>query len=138
MARNHVEIDSRALTKQLQRAMRRNPTVTTKTVRDIVLDLAGRSARRAPVDTGDLRNNCSATVNGSEVFKNQAACGTVNPSQRVEAEVGYSLPYALRQHEELNYNHPKGGEPKFLENPYLEKEQDYINILKSIPEEVLK
>lgn len=138
MARNHVEIDSRALTRQLQRAMRRNPTVTTKTVRDIVLDLAGRSARRAPVDTGDLRNNCSATVNGSEVFKNQAACGTVNPSQRVEAEVGYSLPYALRQHEELNYNHPKGGEPKFLENPYLENDERYIRKLKAIPEEVFE
>lgn len=135
---NHVEIDSRELDRQLQNAIRRNPRVTVQKVTAIALDLAGRSARLAPVDTGDLRNNCNAKVNGSTVFRNRTTCGNAAQALRAEAEVGYSLPYALRQHEELSYNHPKGGQAKYLEQPFLEKEQDYIDMLESIPEEVFE
>lgn len=108
MARNHVEINSTALTRQLQRAMRRNPTVTTKTVRDIALDLAGRSARRAPVESGDLRNNCVAKINNAVLYENQAPTGKEPlPSVKVSGTVGYSLPYALRQHEDMSLPHRK-------------------------------
>lgn len=48
------------------------------------------------------------------------------------------LPYALRQHEELGYKHPKGGQAKFLEQPFSENEQKYIDMLKSIPDEALR
>lgn len=133
-----VTIESKELTKQLKNAIKRNPKVTTERVTAIALDLAGRSARLAPVDTGDLRNNCNAKVNGDTVFRNLTSCGTAAQALKVEAEVGYSLPYALRQHEELAYNHPKGGQSKYLEQPFLEREQDYIRLLTSIPEEVLK
>ncbi|MGN0677619.1 MAG: hypothetical protein ACI4K5_07715, partial [Ruminococcus sp.] len=86
------------------------------------------------------------------------------------AEVGYSLPYALRQHEDLTLNHSKtngsirnstirfqtkngqvhtfqgsssinrvaGGQAKFLEKPFLDNEQKYIDALKSIPDKVIK
>ena len=60
------------------------------------------------------------------------------PSLKLSAEIGYSLPYALRQHEELGYNHPKGGQAKFLEQPFAENEQKYIDMLKSIPDEALR
>jgi hypothetical protein len=118
-------------------AERRNPKVTAQKVTAIALDLAGRSARQAPVDTGDLRSNCKAVINSSEVFADQKVTGSAAPAEKVEAVVGYSLPYALRQHEELDYNHPKGGKAKFLEEPFLEKEQDYIALLGSIPAEVI-
>ena len=126
-----------SLKKALAEAEKRNPEVTTQKVTAIALDLAGRSAQQAPVDTGDLRNNCTAALNNSEIFKEQRVTGSSGPAEKVEATVGYSLPYALRQHEELNYNHPKGGKAKFLEEPFLEKEQDYINLLESIPSEVI-
>lgn len=126
-----------SLKKALAEAEKRNPEVTTQKVTAIALDLAGRSAQQAPVDTGDLRNNCTAVINDSEVFKEQRVTGSSTPAEKVEATVGYSLPYALRQHEELDYNHPKGGKAKFLEEPFLEKEQDYINLLESIPSEVI-
>lgn len=126
-----------SLKKALAEAEKRNPEVTTQKVTAIALDLAGRSAQQAPVDTGDLRNNCTAVLNNSEIFKEQRVTGNSEPAEKVEATVGYSLPYALRQHEELNYNHPKGGKAKFLEEPFLEKEQDYINLLESIPSEVI-
>lgn len=119
-------------------AERRNPKVTAQKVTAIALDLAGRSARQAPVDTGDLRSNCKAVINSSEVFADQKVTGSAAPAEKVEAVVGYSLPYALRQHEELDYNHPKGGKAKFLEEPFLEKEQDYVRLLSSIPPEVMK
>src|SRR5690348_3482149 len=31
--------------------------------------------------------------------------------------VGYSAPYAMRIHEDLNMRHPNGGQAKFLEQP---------------------
>lgn len=125
------------LKKALAEAEKRNPKVTAQKVTAIALDLAGRSAQQAPVDTGDLRNNCTAVLNNSEIFKEQRVTGNSEPAEKVEATVGYSLPYALRQHEELDYNHPKGGKAKFLEEPFLEKEPDYIQLLSSIPSEVI-
>lgn len=136
--RNPIEIDSRELDRQLKKAIRRNPELAAKKVTAIALDLAGRSARLAPVDTGDLRNNCSAEINGSTVFTNKSKCGEAVPALKLSAEIGYSLPYALRQHEELGYKHPKGGQAKFLEQPFSENEQKYIDMLKSIPDEALR
>lgn len=81
---------------------------------EIGTDLAGRSAEEAPVDKGDLRGN--ATVD-------------VSQAQKMIVRVGYSLPYALRQHEELNYNHPRGGKAKFLEDPYRENTGRYIEYI---------
>ena len=48
--RNPIEIDSRELDRQLKKAIRRNPELAAKKVTAIALDLAGRSARLAPVD----------------------------------------------------------------------------------------
>ncbi len=170
MAKNNIRIDSRPLEKQLRNALKRNPKVTAKTVKNIALDLAGRSAQLAPIESGDLRNNCNADVNGITVFENQTAVGSVPPSLKAVAEVGYSLPYALRQHEDLTLNHSRtngsirnhiirfqtkngqvrqytgtssvnrvsGGEAKFLEKPFLDNEQKYIDMLKSIPDKVIK
>src|SRR4030042_876915 len=33
----------------------------------------------------------------------------------VVGEVGFNTPYALAQHERLDFNHPKGGKAKYLE-----------------------
>ncbi|MDE5946337.1 MAG: hypothetical protein K2G63_03375 [Oscillospiraceae bacterium] len=139
MARNNIKIDSKALEKQLQDSIKRNPKVTANKIKAIALDLAERSALLAPVKTGDLRNNCNADINGVTIFENQTAISVnILPTLKAVAEVGYSLPYALRQHEELTFNHPKGGQAKFLEKPFNDNEQKYIDILKSIPDEVIK
>ena len=136
--RQTVVIESRKLEQQLKKALKRNPEVTTKTVTNIAYDLAGRSAKRAPRDTGDLRSNCSAVVNGTLVFEKEKKTGdSPAPKSKIKAEVGYGLPYAVRQHEDMGLHH-KDGEPKFLENPFLENEQKYIDKLKAIPKKVLK
>ena len=71
-------------------------------------DLKGRSVEQAPVDTGDLRGNCAVS------------------HKPLEARVGYSLPYALVQHENLQFKHPQGGKAKYLEDPFNEQKDNYI------------
>ncbi len=103
-----VKLNSSKLERQLKTAMKRNPKQTAKAVTAIALDLAGRSAQRAPVESGDLRNNCTAVINDGVSFENQSPTGQMpKDSTKVHAEVGYSLPYALRQHEELSYRHDR-------------------------------
>lgn len=40
--------------------------------------------------------------------------------------VSYNTPYARRQHEELGYEHPLGGGPKYLENSFNQLKGDII------------
>jgi len=37
---------------------------------------------------------------------------------RESVYVSFSTPYARRQHEELDYRHPRGGKAKYLEDPF--------------------
>lgn len=37
--------------------------------------------------------------------------------QALRAAVGYDTPYAVRQHEELDYHHDSGRQAKYLESP---------------------
>jgi hypothetical protein len=73
----------------------------------IVLDLEGEAKRRAPKDTGDLRGSGYSEVVG------------------MEGTVGFTAPYALRQHEHVEFRHTDG-EAKFLETPFKEKQKMYI------------
>lgn len=75
-------------------------------------DLQRKSAERAPIDTGDLRANCSVSPLKTE-------------GSRLEVKVGYDLPYAIVQHERLDFRHPKGGEAKYLERPFEENKDLY-------------
>ncbi|MDO6355115.1 HK97 gp10 family phage protein [Caloramator sp. CAR-1] len=74
--------------------------------------LQGESANQAPIDTGDLRRNCNVSP-----LKIQR--------KNIQVTVGYNLPYARRQHEELHFRHPKGGKAKFLEDPFNENLDKY-------------
>lgn len=56
------------------------------------------AVQRTPVETGTLRNSAKVSTSGST------------------AAVSYNTPYAARQHEEVGWNHPSGGEAKYLEN----------------------
>jgi len=82
-----------------------------KELMDIIFDLQGESQRRAPIDTGALRGSAFAEMNV------------------LEGTVGFEEIYALYQHEGLDFNHPKGGEAKYLENPFKEKINKYIKAI---------
>lgn len=74
-------------------------------------ELAILSSAQTPVETDALRRDCRV----------QAASGG-----RVVA-VGYTLPYALMQHERLDFRHPRGGKAKFLEDPFNEHAPRFQN-----------
>lgn len=68
------------------------------------------SIQRTPKETGALRNDCTTSQEG------------------LEAAVSYSLPYSVKQHEELGYRHDHG-EAKFLENAVIAKRQEVGQII---------
>lgn len=136
--------------------MKRLPQKTVKAVYSIAVDLAGKSAKLAPIESGDLRNNCHADVNGTNVFKDEKRTkNVVVPTVEAYASIGYSEPYALRQHEDLTLRHDRkdgytiktgehagltvnkipGGEAKFLERPFNENAHQYLEKLEKIIDE---
>ena len=97
------------------------------------LDLAGKASTRAPVRTGDLRGSWFAVTNKKNLL--QALADSDPDSSRLslpsvgkyEIAVGFSEPYAERQHETLTFRHELGGEAKFLENPFKEMSKTYVD-----------
>jgi len=88
-------------------------------------DLLGRSMRDAPVAEGTLRGSGHATVyvDGKAVARSGFGGTAPTPgvaragmAGAVVGEVGFDQPYALIQHERLDYRHPKGGKAKYLED----------------------
>lgn len=82
----------------------------------------------APVLSGTLRRSGTVTIgklpDGAKVYE-VAKAGTEmkdafpEPIGREKAVyISFNTPYSRRQHEELGYNHPLGGGPKYLETPF--------------------
>lgn len=64
----------------------------------------GEAQRLAPVEEGTLR-----------------AAGDVSVTETLDGAdvtISFSTPYAAKQHEELGYAHPIGGQAKYLETPF--------------------
>lgn len=91
---------------------RLDSTPTQNAIREVCLDLHNKSANRAPIDTGALRASAYSEVKG------------------LRGEVGFGELYALVQHERLDFDHPKGGEAKYLENPLKENTARYMERIK--------
>ncbi len=119
---------------------------------NIVYDLLGEGMRRAPVDEGTLRGSGLAKVNDDQVaHTEQVSEGTAELIRDYQTgnislqrlmneligEVVFNTPYATYQHEELDLNHPKGGEAKYLEKPLKENAKDYIEGLAEAIENAL-
>ena len=47
----------------------------------------------------------------------------------IQAAVTFNRPYAVRQHEELGYRHPKGGKAKYLEDPMNSEATTMLKII---------
>ena len=101
----------KAFNKRLDNVKRYTP----KAMEDVVADLHRRSAEQAPLDTGDLRGSAAHEVD-------------TGPSRTV-GQVSFSAPYAMVQHEHTEYNHPKGGNAKYLESPLKQNTGKYVKYL---------
>jgi hypothetical protein len=83
------------------------------------LHLLGEAAMLAPVDTGDLR-------------------GSGNVAELPDgAAVRFQTRYAAVQHERLDFNHPRGGQAKYLEAPLIQNRDRYLrHILDAIRRDI--
>lgn len=88
--------------------------------------IAGRAAERAPVDSGDLRGSVRVrknTING-EIVPETAVAGLPN-----DLVVVFEEKYAATQHEHVEFDHPKGGEAKYLENTLVDEQDRLLQII---------
>jgi hypothetical protein len=82
----------------------------------------------APVDTGTLRRSGTVTVgavpDASQVYEAAESGSDMRNAfpekigKEKAAYISFNTPYARRQHEELDYEHPRGGKAKYLEDPF--------------------
>lgn len=101
---------------------------------DTSMYILGQGALNAPVETGTLRGSGYIDIDGKRygkydqpiITKEQAEQGVtpgpgqviVNgtvPEDATHAEIGFSELYAADQHEQIYYDHPRGGQAKYLE-----------------------
>jgi hypothetical protein len=101
-----------AVIRNLNKQLDRMGAATKEGLHDVALDLQGKSQRLAPVDTGDLRGSAYTEVE-------KEAGGYV-------AEIGFKQIYSIVQHENLEYEHPRGGQAKYLEQPAKENINRYV------------
>ncbi|WP_297130809.1 hypothetical protein [Terrisporobacter sp.] len=89
------------------------PKATASELADVALDLGSKCSDAAPILNGDLRGDLA------------------NPRKEgdLDWKVGSDLPYTARQHEHTEYSHPKGGGAKFLEKPFRENVNKYIDAI---------
>ena len=81
-----------------------------------------------PIETGTLRRSGTVTVgglpDGAQVYEAAEAGTEMKDAFSKEAGkekavyISYNTPYARRQHEELDWEHPLGGKAKYLEDPF--------------------
>lgn len=130
---------------------------------EIVEHLLGEAQRQVPVDEGNLRGSGTAAVfvdgrrvSGSvapsavqpiggpethvDVHRDVDALAAVSPKKGggVEGQVSFNTPYAQEQHERTDFNHPKGGKAKYLEDPLKENAGRYAGILEQKMREALR
>lgn len=105
-------------------------------------DLLGKASRLAPVEEGTLRASGTVVliVNGARfegAGAKAAARSAIEAAARaggpirLDAEVAFNTVYAARQHEELDWQHPLGGQAKYLETPLRANASRYERIVET-------
>lgn len=97
--------------KHLTRFLRTVETVPTNILLEEAPRIEETAKIRTPEKTGKLK----------ESVKVRVSCDKRRPGLYAQASAtnrGYN--YALIQHENLSYNHPNGGQAKFLESAFVE------------------
>lgn len=65
-----------------------------------------------PIEQGDLRSSSTVKMDGN------------TPGDQARAEIAYNMVYAARQHEETGWQHPRGGQAKFLHTALQQKQAE--------------
>lgn len=113
----------------INRIQRQIKAKTKEAMEDVVSDLTRKSKELAPLDSGDLKGSGKGDVDviGDNIV------GTV--SFNAGSEDGKTS-YALIQHEDMSFNHPRGGQAKYLEQPLNQNRDRYKTFIKDKIREV--
>lgn len=109
---------------------------------DVGMDLAGKSARKAPIEFGDLRGGFQVFCGQALIAKSDedgmiSLLGNI-PTGADAVVVSNDKPYSVIQHERLDFEHPLGGQAKYLEQPLKENIVQYVNHIAKKTREVNK
>lgn len=113
-------------------------------VADVALDCLSRSVQRAPVEHGDLRGSGFVEINGAPIASGTEeggiSGGAYQPdgSPEVVAKIGFTAPYAMVQHEHVEYDHPEGGQAKYLDSVVNERSDRWRKHLKDSVKKAVK
>lgn len=116
-------------TRELRRAVARGAMRSLRIIGD---DLHGTSQDRAPLDEGTLRASGEVVfiINGlrhegagafEAALRHAVGLAAAGDLRSMNVEVSYNTIYAARQHEELDWKHPRGGQAKYLESVIHER-----------------
>lgn len=117
----------------IQTAVKGMAKTSTSGLADALLFVAVESQQRAPVDTGDLRGSVLVTL-GDSTIGTGLANGTftsVTPIPDIASggTVSYNTKYAATQHEHIEYDHPRGGQAKYLESVLVENTDRILQLI---------
>ena len=102
----------------------------------------------APIDTGTLRRSGTVTVgklpDSARIYEAAESGNEMKDAfmEKIGKEkavyISFNTPYARRQHEELGYQHPRGGKAKYLETPFNANKKKVIKYAERKIKEALK
>lgn len=72
---------------------------------------------RTPIEQGDLRGSTTLRM--------------VDEASAARTEIAYNMIYAARQHEETGWNHPRGGQAKYLESAMQDGQDEARAIIRN-------
>ena len=111
------------------KAIQRTPEKMIQAFDKVLTDLEAQGVKRAPIKHGFLRASIEKLA---VVIKRSVGL------LRLEGGVAARRPYALVQHENLEFRHPKGGEAQYLLRPLVERQEMYRESLMKAAREALK
>lgn len=127
----------------LRKAAEAIPEGAIKGIEDVALDLLGKAAGDAPVDTGDLRGSGYVHLDTAKVAQTDKHGNVIVLSRgrrvnRPMARVGFGMPYAYIQHENRQFRHPRGGKAGYLLDNLRANEKRYKDHIIKKATEALK
>lgn len=95
--------------------------------------VGAESQNKAPVDTGDLRGSLEIDIDDTMIAKGISGGGIDEISDVPEngrvGTISYNTSYAANQHEHTEYDHPLGGQAKYLESVMINEKDEIVAII---------
>jgi hypothetical protein len=112
---------------EIQEEIDKLQTKSEEGLKNALLFVATESQNKAPVEFGDLRGSVLVEMDGNVVAEGneQGGLSIVGNASGTAGSVSYNTPYAATQHEHTEFDHPLGGQAKYLES-VLTSEKDRI------------